>query len=65
MSVLEIKQQISRLTLSQRQEVQQYLIALKRTSPVWKRSTARKIRDMQAGKEGTSIEELEARHTRG
>jgi hypothetical protein len=44
----------------ERQEVQLYLLRLKRETPAWKRATAKKIRDMQAGR-FTTIEQLEAR----
>lgn len=40
-----------------RQELQLYLLRLKRETPAWKRETARRIRDMQAGK-FTTVEEL-------
>jgi hypothetical protein len=60
MSILEVKQQISRMTKRERQEIQLYLLRLKRETPEWKRSTAKKIRSMQAGK-FTTLEQLEAR----
>ena len=60
MSVLELKQKISRLSARERKEIQIYLLRLKRDTPAWKRATAKRIRDMQAGKQ-VSIEELEAR----
>ena len=60
MSVLELKQQISRLSPRQRNEIQIYLLRLKRDTPAWKRATAKRIKDMQAGKQ-VSIEKLEAR----
>ena len=60
MSVLELKQKISRLSARDRKEIQIYLLRLKRDTPAWKRATAKRIRDMQAGKQ-VSIEELEAR----
>jgi hypothetical protein len=63
MSVLELKQRISRLSPRQRKEIQIYLLRLKRDTPAWKRATAKRIRDMQAGKQ-VSIEELEARMRR-
>jgi hypothetical protein len=63
MSVLELKQKISRLSPRQRREIQIYLLRLKRDTPAWKRATAKRIRDMQAGKQ-VSIEELEARMRR-
>lgn len=64
MSLLELKQQISRLSQRERVELQTYLIRLKHGTPIWKRATAKKIREMKAGK-FTSIEELETRFARG
>jgi len=63
MSVLELQQKISRLSPRERKEIQIYLLRLKRDTPAWKRATAQRIRDMQAGKQ-VSIEELEARMRR-
>ena len=60
MSILELKQGISRLSLRERREIQLYLLRLKRETPAWKRATAKKIREMQAGK-FTTVEELSAR----
>jgi hypothetical protein len=60
MSILELKQSISRLSQRERQELQLYLLHLKRETPAWKRATAKKIRHMQAGK-FTTVEELRAR----
>ena len=59
----ELKQKISRLSARDRKEIQIYLLRLKRDTPAWKRATAKRIRDMQAGKQ-VSIEELEARMRR-
>ena len=59
MSIRELKQGISRLSQRERQELQLYLLRLKRETPAWKRATAKKIRDMQAGKFAT-VEELSA-----
>lgn len=64
MSVLELKQRISRLSLRERKEIQLYLLRLKRTTPAWRKATAKRIREMQAGK-FTTLEELEARSSRG
>jgi len=58
MSILQVKQTLSRMSQRERQEVQLYLLRLKRDTPSWKRATAKKIRDMQAGR-FTTIEELE------
>jgi hypothetical protein len=59
-SVLEIKQSLSRLSAKDRREIQIYLHQLKRTTPAWKKSTAKKIEDVLAGKYVTA-EELEKR----
>ena len=64
MSLLELKQHASRLSQRERTELQLYLLRLKRETPAWKRATAKKIREMKAGK-FTTIEELEARFARG
>lgn len=64
MSILEVKQRISRMSQRERQEIQLYLLRLKRDTPAWKRATARKIRAMQAGK-FTTIDQLEARLKQG
>jgi hypothetical protein len=50
MSILEVKQTLSRMSQRERREIQLYLLRLKRETPEWKRATAKKIRKMQAGK---------------
>ena len=64
MSVLELKQEISRLTSKERLEIQGNLLRLKRQSPAWKRSAAKTIREMKAGKAHSS-EDLEKAISRG
>jgi len=64
MSVLEIKQRLSRLSVRGRREIQVYLQQLRRTTPARKKSAAKKIEEARAGKSST-IEELEKRHRRG
>lgn len=64
MSILELKQQLSRLSQRERRELQIYLARLKHETPASKRTIARTIRRMKRG-EGTSIQELEARYRRG
>lgn len=64
MSVLEVKQAISKMSKQERQQVQLYLIKLRHSTPAWKRATAKTIRDMQAGK-FTTLEQMEARIARG
>jgi len=63
-SVLEIKQKLSRLSAKEQREIQVYLHQLRRRTPAWKKSTAKKIDEVRAGK-FTTIEELEARLRRG
>ena len=64
MSLLELKQRVSRLSQRERLELQAYMTRLKQGTPGWKRATAKKIREMKAGK-FTTIEELEIRYARG
>jgi hypothetical protein len=64
MSVLEVKQAISKMSKQERREIQLYLIKLRHQTPAWKKATAKTIREMQAGK-FTTIEQLEARIARG
>jgi len=64
MSVLEVKQAISKMTKSERREVGLYLIKLRHSTPAWKRATANRIRAVQAGR-FTSMEDLAARIARG
>jgi hypothetical protein len=64
MSLLELKQHVSRLSQRERTELQLYMLRLKRDTPAWKKATAKKIREMKAGK-FTPIEELERRYARG
>jgi len=63
-SVLEIKQSLSRLSSRELSEVQLYLHRLKRATPAWKKATAKKIQDVQRGK-FTTLAQLEERHRRG
>lgn len=63
-SVLQIKQSLSRLSTREQREIQIYLHQLKRRTPVWKKATARKIAEVRAGK-GTTLGQLEERYRRG
>ena len=58
-----MKQQISKMSKRERQEIQAYLIRIKRDTPEWRRATAKTVREMKKGK-FTTIEELEARISR-
>jgi len=64
MSVLEVKQAISKMSKQERREIQAYLIRLRHGTPEWKRATAKRIKDVKAGK-FTSAEQLDARVARG
>lgn len=64
MSVLEIKQAITRLTKRERQELQAYLLRLKHNSPEWKRATAKRLKAMRTGN-AVPAAALEARVRRG
>ena len=64
MSVLEVKQAISKMSKPVRKDIQLYLIKPRHGTPAWKRTTARRIRDMRAGK-FTTVADLEARIARG
>ena len=63
MTLLAIKQQMKGLTARELRELNAYLIRLRHSTPEWKRSTAKKIRAVQAGRYVTA-EELEARIAR-
>ena len=64
MSVLEIKQAITRLNKRERQELQVFLLRLKHDTPEWKRATAKRLKVMCAGKR-IPVEQLESRLSRG
>jgi len=60
MSIAEVKERIAKMNLRQRREIQLYLIELRHSTPAWKKETAKRIREMQAGK-GVPLEELQRR----
>lgn len=64
MSIVEIKQGISRLDQRGRREIQAYLLRLKHDTAAWKSATAKRVKDMKAGR-ATDITELTARLRRG
>ena len=63
MTLLAIKRQMQQLKPRDLKELQGYLIRLRHSTPEWRRSTARKIRAVQAGRYVTAVA-LEARLTR-
>ena len=60
MTLLQLKQEITRLSQKERRELNAYLIRLRQERPEWKRVISRRMRDMDAGKKVT-IDELERR----
>ena len=50
MSVLELKQELSRMSKRERQELHAYLIRLKHETPEWKKAAARRVAEMQKGR---------------
>jgi hypothetical protein len=60
MSVEEVKARIAKMNARQRREVQLYLIQLRSETPAWKKETARRNRDLAAGK-GIPFAELKRR----
>jgi hypothetical protein len=60
MTMLELKQQVSRLSIRERRELNAYMIRLRHESPVWKRMISKRMREMDAGKK-VSVEGLKRR----
>jgi len=55
-SVLELKQEITRLNKRGREELRAYLIQLQHATPEWRQAAARRIRGMKSGKGATALE---------
>lgn len=62
MTLLQLKQEISRLSLRERRELNAYMIKLRHERPEWKKMISKRMREMDAGKK-VSVEELERRIT--
>jgi hypothetical protein len=60
MTLLQLKQEISRLSLRERRELNAYMIRLRHERPEWKKMISRRMRDMDAGRK-VSLEEIERR----
>ncbi|MEO0055507.1 MAG: hypothetical protein RLZZ50_1454 [Verrucomicrobiota bacterium] len=60
MSVEEVKARIAKMNQRQRREIQLYLIQLRSETAAWKRETARRNRELLAGK-GISLAEARKR----
>lgn len=63
MTLLQLKQEISRLSLRERRELNAYMIRLRHERPEWRKEISRRMREMDAGKK-VSVRDLE-RRTRG
>ena len=60
MTMLELKQEISRLSVRERRELNAYMIRLRHERPDWKRMISKRMRDMDAGLK-VSAEEMRRR----
>ena len=60
MTLLQLKQEISRLSLRERRELNAYMIRLRHERHEWKKRVTRRMRDMDAGRK-VSLEEVERR----
>ena len=60
MTLLQLKQEISRLSLRERRELNAYMIRLRHERPEWKKTISRRMRDIDAGKK-LSLADLERR----
>ena len=60
MTLLQLKQEISRLSLRERRELNAYMIRLRPARPEWRRAASKRMREMDAGRKVT-VDELEAR----
>jgi hypothetical protein len=50
MSVLELKQEVSRMNKRDRQELYAYLVRMKHETPEWKKATAKRVGEMEKGR---------------
>jgi hypothetical protein len=64
MTMLELKQQVSRLSTRERRELNAYLIRLRHERPEWRRMIAKRMRDMDQGKK-VSVAQLRQRIAHG
>jgi hypothetical protein len=64
MTMVELKQEVSRLSPRQRRELNAYMIRLRHQTPAWRKSISKRMREMDAGKKVT-LEELRQRISRG
>jgi hypothetical protein len=64
MTLLQLKQEISKLSLRERRELNAYMIRLRHERPEWKKLVSRRMREMDSGKKVT-IAEIERRLSAG
>jgi len=64
MTMLELKQEVSRLSPRGRRELNAYMIRLRHQTPEWRKELTRRMKAMDAGKK-TTQKELEAMIARG
>lgn len=50
MDMLQLKQQLSRITEKERQEISAFLHRLRQQSPAWQKEMTRRMTEMDAGK---------------
>ena len=56
MTLLQLKQEISRLTLRERRDLNAYMIRLRHERPEWKKMVSKRMRDMDGGKKLSSAD---------
>ena len=56
MTMLELKQRVSHLTIRERRELNAYLIRLRHETPQWRRNAGKRLRAMDAGSKVTMTE---------
>jgi hypothetical protein len=64
MTMLELKEEVSRLSSRQRRELNAHLIRLRHQTPAWRKTISKRMREMDAGKK-VGWEELQQRVGRG
>lgn len=64
MTMLELKQEVSRLSLRQRRELNAYMIRLRHQTPGWRKMISQRMKEMDGGKKVT-LAELQQRMARG
>jgi len=63
MTMLELKQEVSRLSQKERRELEAHMVRLRHQTPAWRKMISRRMKAMDAGKK-VSLEEVERRLAR-